>query len=80
VLANAIYFKEKWAVRFDSSATKEMPFYGPSNDSVKVPMMCKSDQQFGFMENSDNRCLEMPYAGNVLSIFVILPKKKNRPE
>ena len=77
VLANAIYFKGKWAVPFDSSATKDLPFYGPSNNSVKVPMMCIRDHEFGFMENSDNQCLEMPYAGNDLSMFVILPKKRN---
>ena len=77
VLANAIYFKGKWASPFDSSVTKDLPFYGPSNDSVKVPMMCKKGHEFGYMENSDNQCLEMPYAGNDLSMFVILPKKRN---
>jgi serpin B len=77
VLANAIYFKGKWAVPFDSSATKNMPFYVQSDDSVTVPMMCIRGHEFGFMENSDNQCLEMPYAGNDLSMFVILPKKRN---
>ena len=77
VLANAIYFKGKWAVPFDSSATKNMPFYIQSDDSVTVPIMCIKGHEFGFMENSDNQCLEMPYAGNDLSMFVILPKKRN---
>jgi serpin B len=77
VLANAIYFKGKWASPFDSSATKNMPFYGSSSGGVQVPMMCKSDHELGYMENSDIQCLEMPYAGNDLSMFVILPKKRN---
>jgi serpin B len=76
VLANAIYFKGKWAVSFDSSATKNMPFYVQSDDSVTVPIMCLKGHEFGFMENSDNQCLEMPYAGKDLSMFVILPKKR----
>jgi serpin B len=76
VLANAIYFKGKWAVPFDSSATKNMPFYVQSDDSVTVPIMCLKGHEFGFMENSDNQCLEMPYAGKDLSMFVILPKKR----
>ena len=77
VLANAIYFKGKWASPFDSSATKNMPFYGPSSGGVNVPMMRKSDHELGYMENRDIQCLEMPYAGNDLSMFVILPKKRN---
>jgi serpin B len=76
VLANAIYFKGKWAVPFDSSATKDLPFFVTSHDSVNVPMMCKTGHEFGYMENSDNQCLEMPYAGKDLSMLVMLPKKR----
>lgn len=77
VLANAIYFKGKWATPFDSSVTKITPFYGMSNDSVLVPMMHKAGHEFGYMENSLVQCLEMPYAGNNLSMVVILPKNRN---
>jgi serine protease inhibitor len=76
VLANAIYFKGKWATPFDSSITKNTPFFGISNDSVMVPMMHKAGHEFGYMENSDAECLEMPYAGNHLSMVIILPKNK----
>jgi len=76
VLVNAIYFKGEWASRFDPEATREMAFYANSQDKKIVPMMYqKSSFRYGNLESL--QMLEIPYAGNELSMVFFLPGEKN---
>jgi serine protease inhibitor len=77
VLANAIYFKGSWATPFDTSQTKDMPFWVTSLDSIRVKMMAMNKHDFGYFENETVQCGELPYAGNDISMVVILPKKRD---
>ncbi len=83
VLVNAIYFKGNWVTPFDSSDTKNTPFWTTAADSVEVPMM-NQKHWFGYMENTDLQLLELPYdaannseAGNDLSMLVLLPRERD---
>ena len=80
VLTNAIYFKGEWVKQFNKNDTKEENFRTSNGETVKVQMMRQTDDEgaiFNYAENSNLQILEMPYAGNELSILFLLPKKDN---
>jgi len=74
VLANAIYFKGNWSTAFKREATKDIAFYRLAGGPVQVPTMVQREQ-FGYADHADLQVLELPYAGNELSMLVLLPKK-----
>lgn len=73
-LANAIYFKGEWVSRFKKSDTKEMPFYPSKNETSKVPMMHQTND-LNYGEGDVLQILEMPYAGQALSMVIALPRE-----
>jgi serpin B len=72
LLANAIYFKGNWASQFDEARTSLRPFHLPNGNVVEVQMM-RQLGEFGFGWQDFGYVLEMPYVGEDLSMFVILP-------
>lgn len=74
VLVNAIYFKGDWASQFKAEATQMQPFHLSGGKTGEVPMMFQK-QDCGYRENADLQVLELPYAGNDLSMIVLLPRK-----
>ena len=74
VLTNAIYFKGDWARQFKTDRTREAPFKLSADKSVKTPMMNQTGE-FGYAESPDMQALQMPYAGEDLSMVILLPKK-----
>ena len=74
VLVNAIYFKGMWASQFKKSATTNSDFWLTKEKPLNVPMMSQQ-QEYNYMENDDLQILELPYAGNDVSMIVLLPKK-----
>jgi serine protease inhibitor len=72
VLVNAIYFKGDWLSQFDKRFTEEAAFWLTSSDSVMVPMMTQTGE-FGYAEDGDLQILELPYAGEDLSMIALLP-------
>jgi serpin B len=79
VLANAIYFKGKWAKQFDPENTEDADFYIDSKTAVKVPIMniFGEDSKFNYFENKNLQALEIPYDGEKFSMLVILPKEND---
>lgn len=74
VLVNAIYFKGEWVTKFTKSATTENPFYIYKDKEIEVPMMHqKSDFNYG--EDEMLQVLELPYAGNQVSMVIMLPRQ-----
>jgi serpin B len=73
VLTNAIYFKGNWTHRFKQDRTKEEQFWTPPGTAVTVPMMNGQDE-FGYLEDETLQALDMPYAGDSLSMVVLLPR------
>ncbi|MFC1884484.1 serpin family protein [Thermodesulfobacteriota bacterium] len=76
VLANAIYFKGNWANQFDKKNTRHMLFKVSPDKTVKTPMMYQKEK-FGYWSDEDLQVLEIPYAGDRLSMVVLLPTKND---
>ena len=74
VLANAIYFKGSWMSRFEERATREDIFRMAPGTKIMVPFMTQQ-HDFDYMENDTLQMIALPYAGNTLSMIVILPKR-----
>ena len=74
VLANAIYFKGTWADQFDKKATIDQPFHLSSTQYSNVPMMRRTGH-YGYTESNYFQALELPYAGNELSMIILLPRR-----
>lgn len=74
VLTNAIYFKGDWAYQFDKVLTEEAPFWVTPAERLEVPMMTQV-QAFRYAKTAELQILELPYAGDDLSMIVLLPEK-----
>ncbi|XP_068956332.1 serpin B4-like [Petaurus breviceps papuanus] len=74
VLANAIYFKGKWAMKFKQENTQEANFRTNKDTSRPVQMMKQTGFfNMGYIEDSQGKILELPYTNKHLSMFVLLP-------
>lgn len=72
VLTNAIYFNGSWKYQFDEEATHEVPFFGSDGGPTTTAMMFQR-QVFRYGAFDGYQMLEMPYAGDDLSMVVMLP-------
>lgn len=73
VLANAIYFKGRWAHPFNASNTVAAPFYTVGTQKIEARMM-NLTASFKYAEADALQILELSYQGNDLSMIVLLPK------
>jgi serpin B len=75
VLANAIYFKANWAEAFKKTLTElNADFRLASGKKVKTPIMFQRSN-FSLLEANGFQVLKMPYDGESVSMYVILPEK-----
>jgi serpin B len=74
VLTNAIYFKGDWARAFTKGMTTQQDFHVTPDQKVKVPLMHQR-KSYNYLAGDDFQALELPYAGNELSMIVLLPRK-----
>ncbi len=72
VLTNAIYFKGDWASQFKEEATRDASFTLLDGATVQVPMMGQT-ADFRHARRDGLEVLELPYVGEELSMFVLLP-------
>lgn len=70
-LLNAIYFKGAWAMKFNSSNTKNETFHTKTGN-VKVPMM-RQESFFGYTDTEDFQMLKMPYGNGAFIMTLLLP-------
>jgi len=77
VLANALYFKGKWAQPFDPKETHDAPFVLADGSSVMVPMMTVGGE-FHEYEGQGFSMIELPYEGDRFSMVVLLPRGNDR--
>ncbi|MBN1872314.1 MAG: serpin family protein [Candidatus Omnitrophica bacterium] len=76
VLTNAIYFKGDWASQFDKNLTKEGDFLLLDGKKSVAHMMHKNED-LRYAERESVKMVELPYAGNRLSMLIVLPKKND---
>ena len=74
VLTNAIYFKGDWAGPFPKGATKDEIFTVTEDKRIPVPMMRRVGR-LGYLDGGGFQALALPYAGDALSMVVLLPKE-----
>src|SRR6266704_1387045 len=72
VLASALYLKAPWANEFSQNATQPEPFFVGGGGHVDVPMMRKTDKNFGYARHEGFTVVGLPYAGNELQFLVLL--------
>lgn len=72
VLTNAIYFNASWQHPFDESLTALQPFHLLDGGTVNVDMMEQSES-FGYYRGGGYQAVELPYSGDQLAMWVILP-------
>lgn len=75
MLTNAVYFKGQWATKFDSTKTAMRGFTRPDRSVVQRRMMTLSAEYAIRMVRTPEHIvvLQMPYAGNRFSMYVLLP-------
>jgi serpin B len=74
VLVDAIYFKGKWDKPFETNSTRDEPFYVSAGTTNNVPLMHQTDL-FGYEEFPGLQVLVLPYAGDDISMIVLLPRE-----
>jgi serpin B len=74
VLANAIYFKGRWASLFMTAATRSLPFSVSRTNRASVPLMTQRES-VRYMGNDDFQAVELPYIGDQLSMLILLPRQ-----
>ncbi|MBN2678573.1 MAG: serpin family protein [Anaerolineaceae bacterium] len=72
VLANAIYFKADWASEFSKDETSDQDFHLVDGSTVSTPTMYQSGS-FRYAQGDGVQALELPYAGDQLSMVILLP-------
>lgn len=78
-LANAVYFKGKWADPFDVNDTKDRPFHLRSGNQKIMPMMKKS-KTFTYRRGTGYQAVRLPYESENLAMYVFLPDTNSSPE
>jgi serpin B len=74
VLANAVYFKGKWANEFMPKYTRDVPFHVTADRIVQAPMMTqKLTCQYASHPSLD--IVALPYRGDGMAMVVLLPKE-----
>ena len=72
VLANAVYFKGRWADQFDPARTTMEPFHRADGTDVVVPLMERKGRERHFAGDGF-QLLRLPYLGRDLEMLVLLP-------
>ena len=72
VLANAIYFKAKWASPFEHDSTQPGTFHAPTGD-VTAQMMHQA-ASLGYAKTGGFEAVELPYKGDRFSMVALLPE------
>jgi serpin B len=75
VLANAVYFKGRWAAAFAKQATREAVFHVDETHEVPVAMMSQRGT-FGYRSVPAGSLLELPYRGDALAMVIFLPSSR----
>ena len=74
VLVNAIYFLADWEEPFEQERTRPEKFQLTATKTKSVPTM-KNTSHFPLAKGAGVRVLELPYKGNAVAMWVVLPDK-----
>jgi serpin B len=77
VLANAVYFKGKWALPFDPNDTEPHRFTRSDGTEVEVPMMFLDDAELAYQETETWQAVRLPYGSGAFHLAVLVAKPGN---
>uniref|UniRef100_A0A8C7NI35 Serpin domain-containing protein n=1 Tax=Oncorhynchus mykiss TaxID=8022 RepID=A0A8C7NI35_ONCMY len=81
VLVNAVYFKAQWISEFHEADTMEHTFQVNENEKRQVQMMVQVKKlPYNDIPQFKLQILELPYKGEELSMFFLLPADSNYPD
>jgi serpin B len=72
VLTNAIYFKAGWLNTFEAQQTAPGSFTNLDGAQASIPLM-HQQASFKYYDGGSFQAIELPYAGNKLSMLVMMP-------
>ena len=72
ILANAIYFKGRWAHEFDKRATTDRTFTPHDGTQIQVPMM-QQHGHFDYFQAQEFQAMRLPFAGGRLQMYLLRP-------
>ncbi|NWX25876.1 SERP3 protein, partial [Notiomystis cincta] len=82
-LVSTLYFRSMWQKKFSFMDTQMLPFTTPEGSTLKVPTMHHTAEvnygQFQTAAQEAFSVVELPYLGEKLSMFLVLPSHKRTP-
>uniref|UniRef100_A0A8C5T5I3 Serpin family E member 3 n=1 Tax=Malurus cyaneus samueli TaxID=2593467 RepID=A0A8C5T5I3_9PASS len=82
-LVSTLHFRSMWQKRFSFVDTQMLPFTTPEGSTLKVPTMHHTAEvnygQFQTAALEAFSVVELPYLGDKLSMFLVLPSHKRTP-
>jgi serpin B len=76
VIVNAVYFKGRWALEFDETATSDEPFYLEGGGQVRAPLM-HQQEEVRYLRADGFQVVDLDYQGSDLSLLLLLPDEKD---
>lgn len=80
IMTNAVYFKGKWMNEFDAINTEKRLFYASSSEDGTPVDMMYIQEYFSYGEYEHAKIVELPYKGNDLCMYIVLPEENNIEE
>ncbi|KAK2160685.1 hypothetical protein NP493_1631g00017 [Ridgeia piscesae] len=79
VLVNTIYFKGMWKFQFEIKNTISSTFHLTTTKRMTTKMMNLAGKRFQFAEVSslNSKIIELPYEGDEVSMYILLPNSIN---
>jgi serpin B len=74
-LVNAVYFKGDWEIPFKKENSAEAPFFKNGGSMVNTSLMHQT-ATFRYGAPGNVQLIELPYAGNDITMLVVLPQKE----
>lgn len=79
IITNAVYFNGKWLQEFEEAGTRKKVFYLSDGQEKKVDTMY-AIETYNYGKDKNAQILELPYKGDDISMYIILPSKNNIEE
>ena len=76
IITNAVYFNGTWLQEFEEAGTRKRTFYLSDGQEKKVDTMYVVDT-FNYGEDKNAKILELPYKGDDISMYIILPSEND---
>ena len=73
-LISGIYFKGNWQEEFDTSETRDEPFFLANGGKKQVPMMHKTDW-YPYHANEHFQAVSLPYDNGQMGMYIFLPDR-----